>query len=56
MTPSSAYNFVYIHFFFLLTVVVMFTEGEWKDDKRHGKGKLTYVSGLQYEVRVYNCT
>lgn len=28
------------------------TEGQWKDDQRHGKGKLTYVNGLQYEVRL----
>jgi hypothetical protein len=26
-------------------------EGQWKDDKRHGEGKLIYVSGVSYEVR-----
>jgi hypothetical protein len=24
-------------------------QGEWKDDKKHGKGKYTYASGNVYE-------
>ena len=27
-------------------------DGEWKDDKRHGKGKVVYVSGISYEVNI----
>jgi hypothetical protein len=31
-------------------IFVESAEGKWKDDKRHGNGKLTYVNGLSYEV------
>ena len=32
-----------------LFLVSFFNGGKYKDDKRHGKGKCTYVNGDEYE-------